>query len=101
MPQAQTTVDNVDLYLHVRVLVSIILGLSVTRLVGGVASLIQHPTRHRVSLIHLGWVAWALVNVFGFWWYEFRLSMIERWNLGLYFFVCLFASMNYFLGVPL
>ena len=22
------------------------------------ARLIQHPTRHRVSLIHLGWVAW-------------------------------------------
>jgi hypothetical protein len=31
---------NVDLYLHVRVLISMILGLSVTRLVGGVAGLL-------------------------------------------------------------
>jgi hypothetical protein len=36
---------NVDLYLHVRVLIAIILGLSVTRLVSGVAALIQHPGR--------------------------------------------------------
>jgi len=101
MSQAQTIPVDVDLYLHVRVLVSIILGLSVTRLIAGVASLIQHPTRYRISLIHLGWVAWTLVNVFGFWWYEFRLSLVEQWNLALYFFVCLFASMYYFLSVLL
>jgi hypothetical protein len=101
MSQAQTAAVDVDLYLHVRVLVSIILGLSVTRLVSGVARLIQHPARYRMSLIHLGWVAWALVNVFGFWWFEFRLSLVGHWNLALYFFVCLFASMYYFLSVLL
>src|SRR5215831_19746904 len=97
--QAQTA--DVDLYLHVRVLISIILGLSVTRLVGGVAGVIQHPRRHRVSLIHLGWVAWALFNVITFWWWEFRLSLVAHWSFGLYFFICIYASMYFFLSVLL
>src|SRR5262249_45389613 len=60
MPQTPTPVD-INLFLHVRVLIGIILRLSVTSLVGGIAGFIQHPGRHRVSLIHLGWVAWARV----------------------------------------
>jgi hypothetical protein len=38
---AQSTADlpvNLDLYLHVRVLIALILGLSVTRLVSGIAA---------------------------------------------------------------
>lgn len=101
MSQVQIAQVDVDLYLHIRVLISMILGLSVARLVGGVASFIQHPKRYRVSLIHLGWVAWALVNVLAFWWWEFRLRLIEHWNLGLYVFVCLYASIYYFLSALL
>jgi hypothetical protein len=97
---APTQID-VDLYLHVRVLISIILGLSVTRLVGGLAEFIPHPSRHRFSLIHLGWVAWALFNVVTFWWWEFHLSMVQHWSFGLYLFICLYASMYYFLSVLL
>ena len=101
MPHTTTTQLAVDLYLHVRVLISIILGLSIARLVGGVAGFIQHPGRHRVSLIHLGWVAWALLNVVTFWWWEFGLSRIPQWNFGMYFFVCVYASMFFFLSVLL
>ena len=100
MSQAQIAHIDVDLYLHVRVLISIVLGLSIARLVGGVASLI-HPVPYRVSLIHLGWVAWTLLNVLAFWWWEFRLRLIENWTLGLYVFVCLYASMYYFLSALL
>jgi hypothetical protein len=60
MAQSGALPGNVDLYLHVRVLIAIILGLSVTRLASGVAALIQHPGRYAVWYVHLGWVAWAL-----------------------------------------
>jgi hypothetical protein len=53
----QTVQIDIDLYLHVRVLISIILGLSVTRLIAGVVGFVQHPTRRAVSWIHLTWVA--------------------------------------------
>ena len=85
---------NVDLYLHVRV--------SVTRLISGVAALIQHPGRTPVWSVHLGWVAWALLNVVTFWWWwEFRLSFVQHWTFALYAFVCVYASMYYFLSALL
>src|SRR5215469_7650943 len=100
MAPTPTSQIDIDLYLHVRVLFGIILGLSVTRLVGGLARFVQHPTRYRVSLIHLGWVAWALMNVLTFWWWEFRLSLVT-WNFGLYFFVFFYSSMYFFLSALL
>lgn len=101
MTQTAALSGNADLYLHVRVLIGIILGLSVTRLVSGIAALVQHPKRYRIWPVHLGWVAWALVNVVTFWWWEFRLSLISHWTFGLYVFVCVYASMYYFLGALL
>ncbi|KRR01808.1 hypothetical protein CQ12_13220 [Bradyrhizobium jicamae] len=92
---------NADLYLHVRVLIALILGLSVTRLVSGIAGLVQHPGRYPIWPVHLAWVAWTLLNVVTFWWFEFRLSQIQHWTYGLYFFVCVYASMYYFLSVLL
>src|SRR5262245_66541240 len=92
---------NLDLYLHVRVLIALILGLSVTRLVSGIAGLVQHPGRYPIWPVHLAWVAWALLNVVTFWWFEFRLNQIQHWTYGLYFFVCVYASMYYFLSVLL
>lgn len=92
---------NVDLYLHVRVLISMILGLSVTHLVGGLAGFVQNPRRNRLSTLHLGWVCWTLLNIVSFWWWEFGLSKIEHWTFGLYLFVCSYASVFFFLSAVL
>jgi hypothetical protein len=46
-------------------------------------------------------VLWTLLNVVTFWWWEFRLSLIPHWSFGLYLFVCVYASMYYFLSVLL
>jgi hypothetical protein len=45
---------NLDLYLHVRVLIALILGLSVTRLVSGIAALVAHPGRYRIAELKSG-----------------------------------------------
>jgi hypothetical protein len=47
------------------------------------------------------WVAWVLLDVLFFWWFEFRLSTVQHWTFGLYVFVCLYASMYYFLSALL
>jgi hypothetical protein len=101
MAQSAALPGNADLYLHIRVLIAIILGLSITRLVSGVAALIQHPGRSPIWSVHLGWVAWALLNVVTFWWWEFRLSFVQHWTFALYIFVCVYASMYYFLSALL
>src|SRR5580704_19185054 len=89
--------SNPDLYTHVRVVISIIVGLCITTLLGGFARFVQHPRRERVSILHLGWAASLLLWIIHFWWWEFRLLMVQQWTFAIYFFVILYAILFYFL----
>lgn len=44
-----------DMYMQVRVLFTIILGLGVSRLLRGVARIVQHPKEYKVYWVHLLW----------------------------------------------
>ena len=89
--------SNPDLYTHVRVVISIIVGLCITTLLGGFARFVQHPRRERVSILHLGWASSLLLWIIHFWWWEFRLSMVQQWTFANYFFVILYAILFFFL----
>ena len=89
--------SNPDLYSHVRVVISIIVGLCITTLLSGFARFVQHPRRERVSILHLGWAVSLLFWIIHFWWWEFRLSMVPQWTFANYFFVILYAILFYFL----
>jgi hypothetical protein len=86
-----------DLFLHVRVVISIIVGLCITTLLNGFARFVQHPKRAKVSILHLGWAASLLLWIIHFWWWEFRLTLVPQWNFAIYFFVILYAILFYFL----
>lgn len=90
-----------QLYFHVRVVMGMILGLSVTRLLSGFAKFIQHPREYQVSPLHLGWAASTLLNAILFWWWEFRLAELQHWTFTLYFFLLLYTSLFYFMCVLL
>ena len=90
-----------DLYLHVRVIIGIVLGMSITRLLSGVARFVQHPGRDKVYPVHLAWAASILVLVIHFWWWEFRLTDVVTWTFPIYVFVVFYASLFYFLCVLL
>ncbi|HMN70483.1 MAG TPA: hypothetical protein PKA55_01300 [Rhodoblastus sp.] len=68
-----------------------VIGLGMTRLLSGVARIIQHPAQHRVSALHLGWVASLLLMLVHFWWWEFGLFQIQDWTFGKYLFVIGYA----------
>src|ERR1700727_1149999 len=89
--------SNPDLYTHVRVVISILCCLRITTLLSGFARFVQHPRRERVSILHLGWAASLLLWIIHFWWWEFRLSMVQTWTFASYFFVILYAILFYFL----
>jgi hypothetical protein len=95
------TPANPDLYLHVRVVISILVGLCITTLLSGFARFVQHPRRERASLLHLGWAASLLLWIIHFWWWEFRLSMVQRWTFESYLFIILYATLFYFLSTLL
>ncbi len=93
--------SNPDVYSHVKVVISIIVGLGITTLLKGFAVFVQHPKREKVSLLHLGWAASLLLWIIHFWWWEFRLAMVPQWTFEIYFFVILYAILFYFLSTLL
>jgi len=80
-----------DIFLHVRVIIGIVLGLSITRLLNGAARFVQHPHKYKLYVVHLGWVAWMLLMLVHFWWWEFWLQTITTWNFEMYFFLILYV----------
>ncbi|WP_175103460.1 hypothetical protein [Pararobbsia alpina] len=85
------------IFLHLRVVIGIVVGLSITRLLSGLASFIQHPHSTRVFPTQLGWALTLLLMVVHFWWWEFRLAGISHWNFQLYFFVVFYAVLFFLL----
>jgi hypothetical protein len=88
-------IPNPEVFTHVRVIIGIILGLSVSRLLTGVARIIQHPQRKNIYAVHLGWVLFAFLTVVHFWWFEFYLHQLVLWKFEAYLFVIFFASMHF------
>jgi hypothetical protein len=90
-----------DMYLHVRVLFTIILGLGVSRLLSGVAKIVQHPKEYKVYSVHLVWSLFLFLYLIHFWWWEFRLQAVQQWTFPLYFFISMYAVIQYLLCVLL
>lgn len=94
-PPGPAPAHDPRLYEHIRVMVSIILGLGVARLLGGLVQFVQHPGRRKAWWVHLGWCAWTLLSTLAFWWWEFRLSQAPQWNFAAYLTVLACAA-SYF-----
>lgn len=92
---------NPDLFFHIRVIIGIVTGLSVARLLNGLARFVQHPSREQIYPIHLGWALFLLSAIIHFWWFEFGLSHVPRWSFELYFFVICYAVLFFFTGAVL
>ena len=80
-----------DIFPHVRVVMGMVIGLGVTRLLSGVARIIQHPGQYRLYIVHLAWVASMLLTLVHFWWWQFGLYQITSWTFGVYAFLIGYA----------
>lgn len=88
-------IPSPEVFTHVRVIIGIILGLSVSRLLTGIARIIQHPQRKNIYVVHLGWVFFTFLTVVHFWWFEFYLHQLVLWKFEAYLFVIFFASLHF------
>lgn len=95
-----SSVSAAELFPHIRIVMGTVIGLGITRLLMGVASLVQHPARAKVSLIHLLWVFSILVELILFWWWEFALYEVTDWSFGIFAFL-IFYSVTLFLMAAL
>lgn len=80
-----------DIFPHIRIVLGMVIGLGVTRLLSGLARIVQHPGQYRLYPVHLAWVASVLLMLVHFWWWEFGLFQIENWTFGKYLFIIFYA----------
>lgn len=86
-----------QLFIYVRTIVGMVLGLSIARLLTGLARFVQHPGRDRVYRTHIAWVGYLFLTVIGFWWWEIELVRVEHWTFFTYAFLIFYASLFFFL----
>jgi hypothetical protein len=80
-----------DVFPHIRIVMGMVIGLGVTRLLSGVARIIQHPKQYPLYPVHLLWVVSILLMLAHFWWWQFGLYGISHWTFGIYLFVLVYA----------
>ncbi len=86
-----------SLFLHVRVLLGMVVGLGLTHLIRHFARIIDRPVRERTYWVHLVWAVSMFLYLLHFWWWEFRLAGSVHWTFMLYLYVALYALLLYLL----
>lgn len=97
MAAQETTALAHDIFPHIRIVMGMVIGLGVTRLLSGVARIVQHPRQYRLYPVHLAWVGSVLLMLVHFWWWEFGLYHIDNWTFGKYLFLILYAIVLFLL----
>jgi hypothetical protein len=85
-----------DLFQHVRSVISILVGFSLTRLLSTAPQLAQRE-RKRVYWVHVVWCLFMFLYTIGFCWWAFQLITVPRWTFPLYVFVAVYGAVVYFL----
>ncbi len=80
-----------DIYFHIRFLLGVVVGLGVTRILSGLARLVQHPGQKRLYFPHLVWALVILTSIIHFWWWEFALIHQETFRFQLFVFILFYA----------
>jgi hypothetical protein len=97
----QTLAAGAEAFPHIRIVMGMVVGLGVTRLLSGVARIIQHPTQYRLYPVHLAWVASVLLMLVHYWWWEFGLFGVQNWTFGIYLFIITYAVLLFLLAALL
>ncbi len=92
---------SAEVFTHVRIVMGMVVGLGITRLLMGVAGLVQHPKRAKLSTIHLLWALSVLIELVLFWWWEFELRALPQWSFGVFFFLVAYSVALFMLAALL
>ncbi|QQM32124.1 hypothetical protein JET14_08255 [Martelella lutilitoris] len=90
-----------DAYGHLRILVSLILGLAITRVLSGLARRLQEPVKTDRRHAQIVWSLVVLLSAVHFWWWEFALRFIDHWNFWIYIFILSYASLFFLMSTLL
>jgi hypothetical protein len=86
-----------DVFIHIKTVIGIILSLSIAHLLKGSVKLVQHPGRDKPYRLHLLWVFYIFILLIHFWWWENNLKTIHQWTFPEYFFIICYIMIFYVL----
>jgi hypothetical protein len=87
-----------DPFSYIVVLTSIVLGLGVTRLVGGFGYLLQRRKPGQVYWVHTLWLVNLLIVIAVEWWVAYRWRTAERWTFVLFLWLLLSPMLLYLIS---
>ncbi len=90
-----------DEYGHLRILLSLIVGLAITRVLSGLARRIQEPEKTDRMYAQIVWSFALLLGVVHFWWWEFSLRLIDHWNFWIFIFLLSYAALFFLMSTLL
>lgn len=85
---------------YLSVFISIVIGLGVVRVLGGVAAIIDRQDA-RSYWVHSAWVGYFVFYLPYFWWFTFDWRREELWTFPVFLFVVFFAMLAYLTVVVL
>lgn len=97
MAFSEAAISSHDVFPHIRIVMGMVIGLGVTRLLSGVARIVQHPAQYPLYPVHLAWVGSVLLMLVHFWWWEIGLFEIDNWTFGKYLFLIGYAIVLFLL----
>jgi len=85
----------VNAFEYLSVLISIILALGMTRLLGGVGEMLQARSRRRVYWVHAIWIVNLFLGLVIQWWILYRWRNQQPWTFFLFIFVLIAPTLLY------
>jgi len=79
---------------YLSVFLSIVIGLGVVRVLGGVAALLDRQ-ESKPYWVHSAWVGYYVFWLPWFWWFEFDWRQLQVWTFPVFAFVVVFAMLAY------
>jgi hypothetical protein len=90
-----------ETYNHIKTVLGIILGLSITHSLKGAVKLIEHPGKVKIYSVHLLWALYMFLSTVYFWWFEIHLAEVEHWTFIKYFFLVIYVTLYYVMSALL
>lgn len=82
---------------YLTVLISIVVGLSVTSFLTNVARIIHLRNDVTISWVQLLWSVTILIWTIAFWWFTFLLAKQTEWTFPLFVFLLVYSTLLYFM----
>ncbi|CAN7527700.1 hypothetical protein Brsp04_02632 [Brucella sp. NBRC 12952] len=96
-----TAISAADAFSHMRIINGMGISLCMSRLLIFASRFVQHPNKHKISYMHIGWVIVVFLWIIQFWWDYLFESSTKTYNVYTYVSDLLYVFGLFFMCVTL